>query len=174
MPDRDEEILRNMYARNNECDGAFTSIKFKHDYQKSKFPLLIDEDIAELINQGLIYIHGRDKNFRPIVFLNALKLTQKKWLQDHHLVNLIVLLYSYMDEFMLVEGRIENFILIIDCNDISLFNAPYAMIKSVLADVQGLFKCKVKQIFCLNAPAAFSVLWRTVSFSLDAITIAKT
>lgn len=45
---------------------------------------------------------------------------------------------------MLIEGRIENFILIIDCNDISLFNAPYGMIKSVMGVIQGLFKCKVK------------------------------
>ena len=135
LPDRDEEILRNMYANEYESDNTYTSIKFKHDYQKLNFPLQIDEDIAELINQGLIYIHGRDKNFRPIVLVNALKLTQKKWLQEHHLINLIVLLYSYMDEFMLVEGRIENFILIIDCNDISLFNAPYAMIKNVLGAI---------------------------------------
>jgi hypothetical protein len=124
------------------------------------------------MNQGLAYIYGRDIFFRPIVVLDALKLTQTKT-QDQRLIDLIILLCSYMDEFMMVEGRIENFILIIDCKDISIFNAPYAMLKSVLSTAQGLFKCRAKAVFFLNAPAAFSVLWRTLKFSLDEITASK-
>jgi hypothetical protein len=74
---------------------------------------------------------------------------------------------------MLVEGRIENFVLLIDCKDISIFNAPYNLLKSVLSTTQGLFKCRAKAIFFLNAPAAFSVLWRTLKFSLDEVVISK-
>jgi hypothetical protein len=84
------------------------------------------------MNQGLVYIYGRDMYFRPIVVLSALKLTQTT-AKDQQLVDLIILLSSYMDEFMMVEGRVENFILLIDCKDISIFNAPYALLKSVLA-----------------------------------------
>lgn len=172
LPDRDEEILRNLQARELESKAAYDAMKFKHDYQRDHFPITIDEETAELMNQGLAYIYGRDMYFRPVVVLNALKLTQTK-AQDRQLMDLIILLHSYMDEFMMVEGRIENFILLIDCKDISIFNAPYAMLKSILATAQGLFKCRARAIFFLNAPAAFSVLWRTLRFSLDEVTASK-
>ena len=32
LPDRDEEILRNMYAKDYKYGDAYTCIKFKHEY----------------------------------------------------------------------------------------------------------------------------------------------
>jgi len=57
---------------------------------------MIGEDIAELMDQGLAYIYGRDIYFRPIIVLSALKLTQTKAI-DKKLVHLIILLSSYME-----------------------------------------------------------------------------
>ena len=57
---------------------------------------MIDEDIAELMEDGLAYIYGRDIYFRPIIVLSALKLTQTK-ATDKKLVHLIILLASYME-----------------------------------------------------------------------------
>ena len=51
------------------------------------------------------------------------------------MIGFVILLFEYLDEFMLIEGRIENVIIIIDCLNISIFNAPYGMLKAVLGTI---------------------------------------
>ena len=71
-----------------------------------------------MLNGGGVYIHGRDKNLRPIIICNIQKLIQQKHLfgeNNKDLINLVIYLLEYMEKFMLIPGRIENFILIIDC-----------------------------------------------------------
>ena len=89
------------------------------------------------------------------------------------MVGFIILLFEYLDKNMLVEGRIENVIIIVDCLNISIFNAPYGMLKSVLGTIQGIYKCKARAIFCINVPTSFSVLWNTVRYFIDGNTAQK-
>ena len=89
------------------------------------------------------------------------------------MIGFIILLFEYLDNFMLVEGRIENVVIIIDCINISIFNAPYGMLKSVLGTIQAIYKCKAKAIFCINVPTSFSVLWNTVRYFIDENTAKK-
>ena len=70
LPDTDEEILRNLYARGFDNQRAYNSMKFKIQYQKDNFPIHIDENIEKLLNCGGLYIHGRDKNLRPMIICN--------------------------------------------------------------------------------------------------------
>lgn len=69
--ERDEEILRNLYSRAFDKQAAYDAMKFKIKYQTDHFPILIDNNTAELMNQGVFYIYGRDRCFRPIVHINA-------------------------------------------------------------------------------------------------------
>ena len=36
---------------------------------------------------------------------------------------------EYMEEYMLIPGRIENFVVLVDCAHIGVFNAPIALLK---------------------------------------------
>ena len=73
---------------------------------------------------------------------------------------------------MLIKGRIENFVLIIDCSDIGVFNAPYMTFGNVMKTVQNYYKCKLRAIFCLNTSETFKhVLWKTVV--LDEVSSCK-
>lgn len=72
---------------------------------------------------------------------------------------------------MFVQGRIENFILIVDCKGIGVFNAPYVIFSSVLKVLQEYAKCKIKDSFCLNTEVGFGVVWKTLS--LDAASREK-
>lgn len=45
------------------------------------------------------------------------------------LVALSVLMIEFMHKYCMARGIIENMMLIIDCKNINIFNAPYKMIK---------------------------------------------
>ena len=78
LPDTDEEILRNLNCRKWDNQKAFDSMKFKVDYQKEKFPIKFSDNMFNLLNCGGLYIHGRDKNLRPIVICDIKKLMDAK------------------------------------------------------------------------------------------------
>ena len=84
-------------------------MKFKINYAKKNYPILIDNNIAELMNQGMIYIYGRDRCFRPICIINAMKLLATiKTTTNKELVAFVLLMFNYMDHYMFVDGKIEN------------------------------------------------------------------
>ena len=39
---------------------------------------------------------------------------------------------EYIEKYMLIPGRIENIVLIVDCSDVGIFNAPFVTFNQVL------------------------------------------
>ena len=70
IPDTDEEMLRHLYACLGDHDKSYDSMRQKYIYRDSIFPIEFNDNMTELLNCGGIYIHGRDKCFRPIVIIN--------------------------------------------------------------------------------------------------------
>jgi hypothetical protein len=70
LPDKEEEILRHLYACDLDSDNTYGSIRYKNIYRDNHFPIEHNEDMRILLNCGGIYVHGRDKSFRPIVIFN--------------------------------------------------------------------------------------------------------
>ena len=69
IPDRDEEVLRNLYARQFDNKKAFAAMKEKQEYRDTCFPIKIGTKTITLIDSGVLYVYGRDKNLRPIVII---------------------------------------------------------------------------------------------------------
>ena len=95
--------------------------------------------MLNLLNSGGIYIHGRDRNLRPVLVCNVQKLLQaSKYFGDNNtdLICMLIYLMEYMDHFVMIKGRVENVLLILDCDNMGLFNAPYALIKQILKVLQ--------------------------------------
>ena len=69
IPDRDEEVLRNLYARRFDNKEAFKAMKEKQEFRDTSFPIKIGSKTITLIDSGVLYCYGRDKNFRPIVII---------------------------------------------------------------------------------------------------------
>ena len=162
LPDTDEEILRNLNCRKWDNQKAFDSMKFKVDYQKEKFPIKFTDNMFNLMNCGGLYIYGRDKNLRPIVICDIKKLMENKDLfgsNSSDLINVCLFMLEWMETFMFVEGRVENFLLIVDCKGIGVFSAPYLIFKQVMNVIQEYAKGKIKATFCLNTEVGFGMIW---------------
>ena len=66
---------------------------------------------------------------------------------------------EWMEQYMFVKGRIENFLLIVDCKGIGVFKAPYSIFSQVIKVVQEYAKCKIKAAFCVNTEVGFGMIW---------------
>lgn len=87
---------------------------------------LTDRDIETLFKSGIIYSYGRDHCFRPIFIINVHRLNDL-FSKNKNLRSKIV--YQFFIKFFkknfVVEGKIENFILIIDQKTISKQNLSF-------------------------------------------------
>ena len=63
----------------------------------------------------------------------------------------------------MIPGRIENINLIVDCNRIGLFNAPYLSFKHVVDVISEYYKAKLTKIYCLNSSSSLSAAWKSLS-----------
>ena len=136
IPERDPEILRNLYARKMNNQLAYDAILQIQVFRTQKFPIKVNDRIIKLLMDGVLYIYGRDKCFRPLVYVNAGKIDAiKKQYTSEDFISLGFLIFEFLESFMSVRGRIENLILIIDCLNINVFTAPYSMLKALMTTI---------------------------------------
>lgn len=48
-----------------------------HNVWKSKQPTQLDNEIIDFLNNGILYLIGRDHRFRPIMVMNMSKINTK-------------------------------------------------------------------------------------------------
>ena len=89
------------------------------------------------------------------------------------LVSAVTILFEYILTFMLKKGKVENVIMIMDHSGVNPLTAPMWLVKHVLSTIQGQYKGMSRSIFTLNSPYAFSLIWKTVRYFIDATTASK-
>ena len=70
-----------------------------------------------------MYVFGRDRSFRPNMYLDF-GLMKKKKLSIDEVKEMIVYLTLYISDFMLVPGKVGNFNCIIDSGKIGVTGFP--------------------------------------------------
>ena len=45
-------------------------------YRDEHMPITLSDNLLEILNKGILYIHGRDKCFRPIMIFKTSVLTE--------------------------------------------------------------------------------------------------
>lgn len=73
---------------------------------------------------GLLYMHGRDHRFRPILVLKAIKFNEMKLTADE-VKEFMTYFSEYLLDNALLPGQIENWIMITDLTGIGLTNLPF-------------------------------------------------
>jgi hypothetical protein len=126
-------VLRNLYGRKFDNQEAYDSIVARQDYRDKTWPIEFCDKLKYLSESGVIYLYGRDKHLRPIIISQAQKILQlPKDIQNQDLINFILFMVEYVRKHMQIPGRIENFVMMIDCFNVGVWNLPYGMIKSLI------------------------------------------
>ena len=133
VPQSDEEILRNLIGAKFSIKNAYADIYKKNVWQKDHLPLLFNAGVKKLLEQGVVYVYGRDKCYRPVLHVSVQNLfNMDPQPTSLDLTSLVVALNMWTDTNMMAPGRIENRVLILDLKDLGVMSFPYALVKSVM------------------------------------------
>jgi len=80
---------------------------------------------------------------------------------------------EYVRERFFLPGQVENWIIVMDMEQMGLMNIPFKTLKSVLETLQSLYRCTSARIFLFNVSGTFHFLWSTVQGFLEAHTKKK-
>ena len=117
----DEFLLRILHSCDFDFKASLNLVKknFVSIRKAYENPIIFNERSQRLIEEGLVYIYGRDFRLRPIIIINIKRVfysLNNKRMDDHMLKVLILKVISYAEEKLLVQGRVETFIVIADFN----------------------------------------------------------
>lgn len=76
---------------------------------------MVDKEVSDLLKLGFAYLMGRDRNYRPIFVLKSSRLLSLNPLPTPEvLTKSMLIFFEYVKKFMMINGKIENALLVID------------------------------------------------------------
>ena len=119
------------------------SILWTLEWRQNFYPFArMSDPLLSLLKHGLFYIHGRTKNYCPIMIINFTKLGQllkSKELNNFNFCSLHNFYAMYMEKNMLIPGQIEKWIVINNLGKFPLKEMPIGMFKASNKDLAGNF-----------------------------------
>ena len=134
----------------------------------------VTSEVFDLLNSGLIYIQGRDKNFRPIMVMKA-----KQFVDNFHqidnLMAAMVVTIEYIKYFMSSPGHVENIVIIIDLTGVGISHGQQIKtLSQKFKDTIGAnYKGVIRALYLLNSPRAFSLIWNSIKYFFDENSVRK-
>lgn len=136
-------------------------------------PCVLNDTHKQLLDEGYIYVHGRDKCLRPICVANLAVINKlDSEVDDAVFMNWFVCFY--LIENFLVKGKVENWIFIADYAGLSLSKLPTSTLKKIMAEAQEHLKSRIRMFFYFNVTFGLRAIWTMVSPFLDKIIKHKT
>ena len=97
---------------------------------------MFTSNIKRLLDQGLVYVSGRDRCYRPIVYISVQKIFNlKPQPTAEELITLAFAQTEFNERYLGIPGKIENRIMILDHQDLSVWSFPYALVKALLGNM---------------------------------------
>ena len=141
IPLPDQEICRFMHAHKFDNQKVFDAIIYKYKWQMENLPKNVTGNVTRLMEQGIIYISGRDKYYRPILHVEVQKLfNMNPPCTVEEVQTLAITLNNYYDDNLELPGHIENRIQIFDLNGLNVYYFPYKLVHGVLGLMSGQYK----------------------------------
>ncbi|KAL4447108.1 hypothetical protein ABPG74_013960 [Tetrahymena malaccensis] len=164
--------MRFLQASGWKYNVAINNISQHNDWRKNNLPIKLDEEIIQFLQSGIIYLHGRDNRNRPIMVLNAYKIDTKKMSEDS-LIKGVSFFLEVVVNNMLLPGQIENWVIILDFNQMGLFSFPVMSFKKMIGFLQSNYRARMYKLYCVNTPNSIWVPWKAVQLFLEENTIQK-
>jgi hypothetical protein len=154
---KDEDALRQLQGNDYDIKKSHKEIVHEIEWKKINLPINFNNDIKNVLNTGFFYIHGRDRCFRPLIFFNPMKFDKNKFPLE-----IWQRATEYFIEFLIqkcfINGRIENWNMIVDCKELSMKNIPWDLQK-LFINIKGVYRCRLYKLYLLNLSGIFNFLW---------------
>ncbi len=152
--------------------SALGDIKFAYEIMldyinwfETTFPMKITpkDKSWELLNNGFLYIYGRDHQFRPIMVCQPYLLQKKMdYFSNSDIVNVCLFVCQFAVNNLLIPGQIENWIMFFNLKGTSLLSLPEP-IKQLVQELSDNFNFRLYKCYVLGMSLIMRILYKFVS-----------
>lgn len=162
------ETLKFLQATKFDNKQTIQNLINHTEWRKGYFPMKVDDKVIEILSKlGFLYIHGRDRYFRPIIVCRAQAYVSNvnKYSYEEFL-SAIIFFMEYVINFLMVPGQVECWNIINDLNNVSLLTLPSDFNK-FLKFLQINYRCRLNISFVYGMNTILDYLWRLIKTFLD-------
>ena len=151
----ESDTMRFLQAADYKVEKAYDTIM---DYIKfmQNIPSTVNNRIRYILNSGVLYMYGRDNHFRPIIIIEVKRtdILEKEGFKIEELCECIVYFMSYLINYILIPGQIENWVIITDLANTGM--GKISQIKNILGTLNR-FRGRVFRNYIINVGGLISV-----------------
>eukprot|EP00443_Scrippsiella_acuminata_P048633 CAMPEP_0115189032 /NCGR_PEP_ID=MMETSP0270-20121206/11312_1 /TAXON_ID=71861 /ORGANISM="Scrippsiella trochoidea, Strain CCMP3099" /LENGTH=595 /DNA_ID=CAMNT_0002602223 /DNA_START=99 /DNA_END=1887 /DNA_ORIENTATION=- len=122
---------------------------------------LRDATLEEDLSLGIVYFTGRDRWMRPALVVRPARIPAM-WQKDKRmatdkLVRLLVFCMEYMMTYMLLPGRVEGGVVLVDMSGLTSTQVPFGPLKSIITVMANHYVNRIFRFYMFNLPTALSM-----------------
>lgn len=168
----DNMILRFLYAMGFKLNKTLQAIKDHTVWRETFFPLQVDDELRKYLNSGLIYVHGRDAQLRPIVVFNVSMIDPKKTDLDL-VIRTMTFWFEYIINEWMLPGQIETWVFLTNLKGLGAAQMALSSNRRLFTYLSDNYKCRLATLYMLNVTKSMYVPWQVVKNFLDEVTVQK-
>jgi hypothetical protein len=119
-----------------------------------------------------VYTYGRDKDMRPIIFLNIALMDMDKYKLDDYLSAINAIVTLVVDK-MFIKGKLENYVFIIDTRNKGFSSLALGTVKEMVLKLSYVYSMRMGRLLVINCNTIIKMMYSAVSPFLADITKEK-
>ena len=154
-----------IYSALGDIEFAYEIMTDYINWFETTFPMIITprDKSWELLNNGFLYIYGRDHQFRPIMVCQPYILQQKlDYFSNSDIVNVCLFVCQFAVNNLLIPGQIENWIMFFNLKGTSLLSLPEP-IKQLVQELSDNFNFRLYKCYVLGMSLIMRILYKFVT-----------
>ena len=164
-------IFRQLQGADFDIEKGFKEIEHEIIFKNEKLPIEINDDFKNIMNSGFLYVHGRDKYYRPLIIFNpglfsSITCSLENWNKFG------VFFMEFLVNKCLLPSKVENWNIIVDLGGLQMTNIPYQL-KDIFSAFKGIYRCRLYKLYLLNMNFVFSIVWNIVKLIMGPTLEAK-
>jgi len=164
--------MRFVYSAKFALDKCMENLKTYLDWYSKPARKTMTPRVLELLKEGLVYLAGRDKQFRPVFVINVEKLDMKKMSMDDFCDTLCALC-AVLEEYCFVPGKVENWVIIIETNNVGMWSFPFKILQNLVTITSIAFTSTLDKLYIMNPPRLLKASWSMIQKLVHPETAAK-
>ncbi|KAL7065803.1 CRAL/TRIO domain-containing protein [Cryptosporidium serpentis] len=143
---------------NNYIVKTVHHIKNMYSWRKSIYPLKdTDVELRRDLEDGIIYWHGRDFSLRPILVIKLAKIGKN--FPAQRFIRLIVFCLEWGLRYLMIPGKIETCLALIDVKGVSLTSFPISTLSEISSLLTNQYSFRLYKMFVLHDSVFIQAIW---------------
>nr|PIL98256.1 CRAL/TRIO domain-containing protein [Toxoplasma gondii COUG] len=142
-------------------------------FRREMFPLAdTDPNLKEDLEKGVLYWCGRGSGMRPLLVLSLQRL-DAPLLDLPRFLRLLIFVFEWGLRFLMVPGKVETCLVLLDLREVSLWKLPYACMQTLVQTLTVQYPFRLRKMFVLHNSRLIDGLWSVAKGFLTDVQQAK-